>query len=100
MIVCSMIKGYMWTLDIVIEGAVFLPVFPKEAEGIVVPKVLKLDQSVLPIFVHHSFHELIDEIIIGLRAISLLIKTHVEWILEEGLIGDKVKYSSYYIVLI
>lgn len=40
-------KGY--TLNIVIEGTVLLPVFPQEAESIVVPKVLKLDERVLAI---------------------------------------------------
>lgn len=40
-------KGH--TLDIVVEGAVLLPVFPQEPEGVVVPKVLKLDESVLAI---------------------------------------------------
>lgn len=40
-------KGH--TLDIIIEGTVLLSVFPQEPEGIVVPKVFKLDESVLAI---------------------------------------------------
>lgn len=71
----------MRTLDIIVKGAVLLSVLPEEAEGIVVPKVLKLDQCVLPVFVHHSFHELINQIIVGLRAISLLVQAHVQRIL-------------------
>lgn len=65
---CRFTKSWknLQTLYIVIEGAVLLPVLPEEAEGVVVSKVLKLDQCVLPIFVHHSLHKLIDEIIIGL----------------------------------
>lgn len=74
-------------MDIIVEGTVLLPVLPEEAEGIVVPKVLKLDQCVLPIFFHHSLHELINQIIVGLRAIPILVQAHVKWIPEEGLIG-------------
>ena len=70
-------KGYIRTLDIVVEGAVLLPVLPEEAEGIMVPKVLKLDQCVLSVLVNHSIHELINQIIVGLRAVSLLVQTHV-----------------------
>lgn len=81
----------MWnnlpTLYIIIEGAVLLPVFPEEAEGIVVSKVLKLNQRVLPIFVHHSLHELIDQIIVGLWAIPVLVEAHVKGIPEERLQG-------------
>lgn len=83
------VKSYTRTLDIIIEGAVLLPVLPEEAEGIMVPKVLKLDQRVLSIFFHHSLHELIDQIIIGLRAVTLLIQAHVQWILEESLVGQQ-----------
>lgn len=93
------VKGYTRTLDIIVEGAVLLPVLPEEAEGIMIPKVLKLDQCVLSIFVHHSLHELIYQIIVGLRAVSLLVQAHVQWILEESLVGhqkhakdDKVFY--------
>lgn len=75
----------LWTLNIIIESAVFLPVFPKEAEGIVVPKVFKLDQGVLSIFVHHRFHELIDQIIVRLGAVSFLVQAHVQRIFEESL---------------
>lgn len=84
-------KGYLWTLDIIVEGAVLLPVLPEEAESIVVPKVLKLDQCVLPVFVHHSLHELINQIIVSLRAIPLLVQAHVQRILEESLIGAQGK---------
>lgn len=80
-------KSYLNTLDIIVEGTVLLPVLPEEAEGIVVPKVLKLNQCVLPIFVHHSLHELINQIIVGLRAIPILVQAHVKWISEESLIG-------------
>lgn len=52
-----------------------------------VPKVLKLDQRVLPVFVHHSLHELINQLIVGLGAIPLLVQAHVQRILEESLIG-------------
>lgn len=62
---CDLPKAPL-TLYIIIEGAVLLPVLSKEAEGVVVSKVLKLNQSVLPIFVHHSLHKLINQIIIGL----------------------------------
>lgn len=79
-------RGYLGTLDIIVEGAVLLPVFPEEAEGIVVPKVLKLDQCVLPVFVYHSLHELINQIIVSLRTIPLLVQAHVQWILQESLI--------------
>lgn len=91
MITTSMccVEGYIRTLDIIVEGAVLLPVLPEEAEGVVVSKVLKLDQRVLPVFVHHSFHELINQIIVGLRAISLLVQAHVHRILEESLIGGQ-----------
>lgn len=82
-------KGCVRTLDIIVEGAVLLPVLPQEAEGIVVPKVLKLDQCVLPVFVHHSFHEFIDQIIVGLRAVPLLVQAHVQRILEKSLIGGQ-----------
>lgn len=74
-------------MDIIVEGAVLLPVLPEEAEGIMVPEVLKLDQRVLPIFVHHSLHELINQLIVGLGAIPLLVQAHVQRILEQSLIG-------------
>lgn len=79
----------MWTLDIIVEGAVLLPVLPEEAEGVVVPEVLKLDQCVLAVFFHHSLHELINQIIVSLRVISLLVQAHVQRILEESLIGGQ-----------
>lgn len=75
------------TLDVIVEGAVLLPVLSEKPESVVVPKVFKLDQCVLPIFVHHSLHELVDQVIVRLRAIPLLIQAHVEGILEESLIG-------------
>lgn len=78
----------MLTLDIIVEGAVLLPVLPEEAEGIVVPKVLKLNQRVLPVFFHHCFHELINQIVVCLRVISLLVQAHVQRILEESLMGE------------
>lgn len=68
------------TLDIIIEGAVLLSVFLQEAESVVIPKVFKLDERVLSVLLNHSLHELIDEIVVTLRAISLLIQTHVEGI--------------------
>lgn len=79
----------MQTLDVIVEGAVLLPVLPEEAESIVIPKVLKLDQCVLAIFVHHSLHEFINQIIVCLRAIPLLVQAHVERILKECLIEGK-----------
>lgn len=76
---------FVQTLDIIVEGAVFLPVLPEESECIVVSKVFKLDQRVLAIFVHHSFHELVNKVIVGLRPVSLLIQAHVKGILKESL---------------
>lgn len=52
-----------------------------------VSKVLKLDQRVLPIFVHHSLHKLINQIVIGLGAIPVLVQAHVKGILEQRLCG-------------
>lgn len=88
-------------MDIIVEGAVLLPVLSEKAERIVVSKVLKLDQCVLPVFVHHSLHELVNQVIISLRTVSLLVQTHVERILEKSLIeaqektvkGDKKQHS-------
>lgn len=75
------------TLDIIVEGAVLLPVLPEKPESVVVPKVFKLDQCVLPVFVHHSLHELVNQVIVRLRTVPLLIQAHVERILEESLIA-------------
>lgn len=83
------VRGYVWTLDVIVEGAVLLPVLSKEAERVVVPKVFKLDQRVLPVFVHDSFHELINEIVICLGAVSLLVQPHVKRILKESLTGGQ-----------
>lgn len=83
-------------MDIIVEGAVLLPVLSEKAECIVVSKVLKLDQCVLPVFVHHRLHELVNQVIISLRTVSLLVQTHVERILEESLIEaqEKTKKSE------
>lgn len=80
---------HLSTLDVIVEGAVLLPVLSEKAESVVVPKVFKLDQRVLPVFVHHGLHELVNQVIIGLRAIPLLIQAHVEGILQESLKWEK-----------
>lgn len=79
------------TLNIVVEGTVFFPILPKEAECVVIPKVLKLNQRPLSIFVHNSFHELINQIIVGLRAIPFLIETHVEGIFQKSLVRAQTR---------
>ena len=75
----------MLTLDVVVERAVLLLVLPHQAEGVVVPKVLKLDQCVLAVFIHHSLHELIQQVLVGLRAVSLLVQAHVEGVPQQAL---------------
>lgn len=37
------------TLDVIVEGAVPIPVFVKDAEGVAVGKILKLNQTVHPV---------------------------------------------------
>lgn len=78
---------HLSTLDVIVEGAVLLPVLSEKPESVVVPKVFKLDQRVLPVFVHHGLHELVDQVIVHLRAIPLLIQAHVEGILQESLVA-------------
>ena len=41
-----------------------VPVLLEESEGIVVTKVLKLDECVLAVVLHHRLHELINEVVI------------------------------------
>lgn len=54
----------VYTLDVIVEGAVSLSVLFQEAEGIVVTKVLELYECVLTVFIHHRLHELINQVII------------------------------------
>lgn len=74
-------------MDVIVEGTVLFPVLSEKPESVVVPKVFKLDQGVLPIFVHDGLHELVNQVIVCLRAIPLLIQAHVEGILQESLIA-------------
>lgn len=83
----KLVEMCLSTLDIIVEGAVLLPVLSEKPESVVVPKVFKLDQCVLPVFVHHSLHELVNQVIVRLRTVPLLIQAHVERILEESLIA-------------
>ena len=51
-------------LNVIVKGALGVAVLLQEPEGIVVAKVLKLDERVLAIVLDHSLHELIDEVIV------------------------------------
>lgn len=37
------------TLDVIVEGAISIPVLVKHAEGVVVSKVLKLNKTIHPV---------------------------------------------------
>merc|ERR1719180_499416 len=70
-------------LDVVVECAVLVPVLFKESEGIVVAKVFKLDQGVLPPTLHNRGHELINELIISLASDPLMPKTDVVNVVKQ-----------------
>lgn len=92
------------TLDVIVEGAVPIPVFVKDAEGVAVGKILKLNQTVHPVpaerhcdrsefkarslqclllarvlysLVCHRLHELIDELVVLLPSDSLVLQSDV-----------------------
>lgn len=55
----------------------------QETEGVVVAKVLKLDECVLAITLHHRLHELIDEAVICLTRHSLVSVANIKLILQQ-----------------
>merc|ERR1719450_70628 len=79
-------------LNVVIEGAVHVPVFLKESEGVLVTKVFKLNQSILSISPDNSRHELINKVIILLSCHSLVSQSDVVWVLQKFLsVGSNIK---------
>ena len=64
-------------LDVVIEGAVLVAVVLEQSERVLVAKVLKLDQRLLPEPPHDRLHELLDEVVVLLASDPLLTKTNV-----------------------
>ena len=80
-------------LNVVVEGAVGVAVLFKESEGVVVTKVLKLDECVLAVVLHHSLHELVDEVIIFGTGHTLVLAAYVVHILEKCLIICLLTYD-------
>ena len=88
-------------LDVIIECAILVPIFLKEAECIVVSKVLKLDQTVLSIALYRCLeinkrleakeennkmfhlHELINKFIISLPSNSLVPQSNIVYIIQQ-----------------
>ena len=70
-------------LNVIVEGTVGVAVLLEEPEGVVVAKVLKLDEGVLAVVLHHGLHELVDEVIILLASYALVLAAYVVNILRK-----------------
>ena len=71
-------------LDVVVEGAVGVAVLLEEPEGVLVAKVLKLDERVLAVVLHHGLHELVDEVVVLLPRDAPVPAANVVHILKRG----------------
>ena len=80
-------------LNVVVEGAVRVAVLLEEPEGVVVAKVLKLDERVLAVVLDHGLHELVDEVIIFGTGHTLVLAAYVVHILEKCLIICLLTYD-------
>lgn len=105
-------------MDVVIEGAVSIPVFVEDAKSIGVGKILKLYQTVHPVpagrqsdrvshqeslehFSHlcfhslvcHCLHELVDQLVILLSSDSLVLQSDVQGVIEQRLDQKSVSQS-------
>jgi hypothetical protein len=72
-------------LNIVVESQIFVAVLFKEAEGVVVAEIFKLDQSILAVTVYNGCHELVNQLVISISGDSLLSQSDVERIIQQFL---------------
>ena len=72
-------------LDVVVEGAVGVAVLLEEPEGVLVAKVLKLDERVLAVVLHHGLHELVDEVVVLLARDAPVPAANVVHVLKKRL---------------
>ena len=70
-------------LNVVVEGAVRVAVLLEEPEGVVVAKVLKLDERVLAVVLDHGLHELVDEVVVFPTGYALVSASYVVNILKK-----------------
>ena len=73
-------------LDVVVEGAVGVAVLFQQPEGVVVTKVLKLDQGVLAVPLYYSLHELLHKVVVLGAGHTLLPEADVVHVLQEVLV--------------
>ena len=71
-------------LNVVVEGAVRVAVLLEEPEGVVVAKVLKLDERVLAVVLDHGLHELVDEVVVLLARDAPVPAANVVHVLKRG----------------
>lgn len=72
-------------MNIVVESQIFVAVLFKEAEGVVVAEIFKLDQSILAVTVYNGCHELVNQLVISISGDSLLSQSDVERIIQQFL---------------
>jgi len=73
-------------LDIIVEGAIGVPILFQKSEGIVIAKIFELDQGVLTIAFNYCSHELINEVIVGFPGDPFVSGSDVIFVIKEALI--------------
>mmetsp|Transcript_25597 Transcript_25597/g.80132 ORF Transcript_25597/g.80132 Transcript_25597/m.80132 type:complete len:512 (+) Transcript_25597:550-2085(+) len=73
-------------LDVIIEAGALVLVLVQEAEGVLVAKVLELQQHLVAVLVARSRDELVHELIVGRAAIAVVAQPDVARVGEELLV--------------